>query len=514
MKKLCIVLCIILIFIAINCGRRKNPLEPEFVTLVSPERDEIVTLTRPTFTWNAVSYGFLYQIQIDNRNTFYTPVIDDSLISSALYVCPISLSDQEYWWRVRVRQEHSSWEVWSEINKFTMAVGTPIPLSPVNDTVTTNMPSFTWNAIPFAQKYRIQIDDNNTFVTVVADDSSITGESFVPDTAFSDGLYYWRVRVKTEDEEWGKWSTVAEFFMDTNPFRIVASYQTMGYARGVLVRRDTAYVAQGEGGFAIIDLTDEENPVLVGESSAHGNALTVAIRDTFAYLAAGKDGVSTIGFADPHAPEWQSLAAGGDDNAVDLVIVSPPTDTMSYIFVAERDEGMWVLEILPGYPGFPQPFFPFNVPGYENGLFLDSVYLFIACGELGLTILDISKVTEPEIIGTCDTKGYATKLFVRDTLVYIADGREGLKIANISDISAPYIIGSFDTEDDAKDIFVKGDTVFIADENNGLVVVDVSDPILPQYLGGVLTENAESVWVEDDYAVIVDRYEGILIVKW
>lgn len=516
MKKGYFVFFLILLSILIDCGKRKTPLEPEFVTLVSPETDAVIdTTTKPIFIWNAVSYAYEYQIQIDDKNTFYTPIVDDSNITSSSYLCPVSLSDKRYWWRVRARQEHSGWEVWSETGIFIVSVGTPVPLSPVDDTVATNTPIFTWSPIPNAVKYRIQVDDYNTFYTSIVDDSTITQEEYtLLDTTLLDGSYFWRVRVKTGDNEWGDWSNTASFSIDTNPFRIVSSIQTKGYAWDFLVRNDTAYVAQGEGGFAIIDLTDEEYPILVGECDARGNAKGITVMDSFAYLAVGKNGISTILFANLDSLEFLWQTAAGEDNAEDIIIYFPADDTMFYMFVAEKDEGMWLLEIFPAYPGYPQPLAEFDVPGYENGLFLDSTYLYIACGELGLTIVDISKVTAPDIIGTCDTKGYAYDVFVKDTLVFIADGREGLEIINAVDISSPYVIGSFDTEDNARSLFIKGDTAFIADENKGLVVLDVSDPTLPQYLGGVETAYATAVWIGEYYAVISDRYDGIIIVKW
>ena len=117
-------------------------------------------------------------------------------------------------------------------------------------------------------------------------------------------------------------------------------------------------------------------------------------------------------------------------------------------------------------------------------------------------------------MGNCDTKGYATAVYVQDTLAFVADGREGIQIIDVADVTTPSIVGSFPAQDDAKGIFVRGDTAFFADENNGFAVLDVSDPTLPQYLGGTVTQNAETVWIENDYAIVVDRYDGILIVKW
>jgi hypothetical protein len=515
MRKAYVLIVIALMSFLFNCGKRKNPLEPEFVTLLSPVNSEIVTSTAPLFEWNGVSYSYLYQIQIDDKNTFYSPIIDDSTLTSTTFQCPYSLSDREYWWRVRVRQEYSGWEVWSETGRFTVSVGTPVPMYPVDDTIDTGTPTFSWNPILNAVKYRIQIDDFNTFYTPLFDDSSLTVEQYVPDSTIMDGFYYWRVRVKTGDGEWSHWSPSASFGVDANPFKVIANIQTMGYARDVLVRDDTAYVAQGEGGFMIVDLTDEENPLVVGQlDNTHGTAYGLAVMDSFAYIAVGKNGVSSVDFSDPQNPQWLQLIGGGEDNAVDLVVFYPEMDTMSYVFVAEKDEGMWVLQVYPAFPGYPQPFYLYNVPGYENGLFLDSTLLYVACGELGLQIVDMSDISNPSIIGACDTKGYANEVFVRDTLVYIADGREGLTILNAADPTSPYIIGVYDTSDDALGLCVKGDTAFVADENAGYVVLDVSDPTLPQFLGGTVTEYAETVWVEDDYAIVVDRYDGLLIVKW
>jgi len=93
----------------------------------------------------------------------------------------------------------------------------------------------------------------------------------------------------------------------TNPDNpIVGSVDTDGSAEGVILSQDEtkAYVADGAAGLKIIDITDPANPSILGSVDTPGNALKVALSqdETRAYVADGSAGLTVIDITNPSSP--------------------------------------------------------------------------------------------------------------------------------------------------------------------------------------------------------------------
>ena len=53
--------------------------------------------------------------------------------------------------------------------------------------------------------------------------------------------------------------------------------------------------------------------------------------------------------------------------------------------------------------------------------------------------------SSPHLIGSCDTPGDAYGVAISGTCAYVADGDSGLQVIDISTPSSPHLIGSCDT---------------------------------------------------------------------
>ena len=91
---------------------------------------------------------------------------------------------------------------------------------------------------------------------------------------------------------------------ETGGYTVVARYTTPAYAQDVALDDTLLYVAQGEGGLLILDISDPAHPWEVSNvtQNARGYSLKVAFRDSAVYLAAGGFGVTAIDVADPYNP--------------------------------------------------------------------------------------------------------------------------------------------------------------------------------------------------------------------
>ncbi|MBN8248316.1 MAG: hypothetical protein J0L84_12855, partial [Verrucomicrobia bacterium] len=99
---------------------------------------------------------------------------------------------------------------------------------------------------------------------------------------------------------------------------------------------------------------------------------------------------------------------------------------------------------------------------------------FVAAGEAGLMVFDVSERTRPFLRGRLDTPGFAKALHVQDTRAYVADGEGGLAIIDVGNPVSPQLLGRHDTPGVAEDVVVVGGRAYIADGSGGWLVVDVS----------------------------------------
>ncbi|UCD20224.1 MAG: hypothetical protein JSU64_03550, partial [candidate division WOR-3 bacterium] len=66
------------------------------------------------------------------------------------------------------------------------------------------------------------------------------------------------------------------------------------------------------------------------------------------------------------------------------------------------------------------------------------------------------------IIGVCPLPGYANKVVLVDSLAYVANGQGGLQIVNISDPESTYVIGQYLTDRDVGSVAVRDTFAYIA----------------------------------------------------
>jgi hypothetical protein len=263
-------------------------------------------------------------------------------------------------------------------------------------------------------------------------------------------------------------------------FTIIGECPLPGYAEKVELVGDLAYVADGQGGLQIVDITNPESTSVIGNYVPYGwDANAVAVRDTFAYVALSPlgGGLLVLSIADPTSP--YSLVQDGSFSAYD--VVAPAADT-AYVYIAA---GYW--------------FYVWDTLAY------------LSCEQMGMWIFNLaSPDTLP--VGWIDTPANARSLFINGNQAYVADGRAGLIIIDITDPAHPVIVGEFDTRDYANEVCVSGDKAYVADGDGGLFVIDVSNPDKPVLYGSLDVSYANGIAVRNDTIFVADRDLGLLII--
>ena len=153
-----------------------------------------------------------------------------------------------------------------------------------------------------------------------------------------------------------------------------------------------------------------------------------------------------------------------------------------------------------------------DIPGHAKDVAVAGDYAFVAAGEAGLQVVDISRLEAPVVVGSLDTAGDAQNIKVVGNTAFLADGPGGLVIVDVSSPLAPRLLGQVATPAPAVDIAVAGDKVYVADEQ-GLRVVDVANPASPVVAGGVdLSGKPSGVDVYGSLVAVSCLSSGIKIV--
>ena len=130
---------------------------------------------------------------------------------------------------------------------------------------------------------------------------------------------------------------------------------------------------------------------------------------------------------------------------------------------------------------------------------LDGRYAYMAAGEAGLQIFDISDPTGPFWVAWVDTPGYAQGVAIYGGCAYVADG--DFQIIDIDPVESAHILTSVDTSDSAVGVAVSEGFAYVAAHDSGLAIVAIDPPASAHLVKSVDTDfQAWGVAVSGGYA--------------
>ncbi|MFL6211722.1 MAG: Ig-like domain-containing protein [Pyrinomonadaceae bacterium] len=245
-----------------------------------------------------------------------------------------------------------------------------------------------------------------------------------------------------------------------------------GFANGVAVNGDYAYIAAGASGLQVVGLdADRTNPQVVASLSLPGNANAVTLAGNLAYIAAGNAGLHVVDIANPLTPHLLgSFSTGGNArgvkvrgttafvaNSSNLQIVNAANPgAMIQISTLSLNGTVWNLEI-------------------DNGRNLAAV----AAGSGGVYLVDISNLAAPVVRGSVAT-GDARSVAMNGNFAFVADHTNSMRALNTMNPAAPTILSTTPQNLGGllNDIVLSGDFALGADVFfvNGIPIVDITTP--------------------------------------
>jgi hypothetical protein len=239
----------------------------------------------------------------------------------------------------------------------------------------------------------------------------------------------------------------------------IGYYDTPGDAWDVAVRDNYAYVADREGGFRIIDITNPEEPFQVGYNQTNNYAKKVALYGTWAFIAAG-NGFYVFNVSDPTNPE--------------NILYYPIIDTV-------------------------------------NDFVIDGNYLYLACYLAGIRIFNISNPESPVQVGAYHSSGLAFDIAYSNNHIFLADGFVGLRIINVSNPASPFPVGLFMANVVA--VAVSESKAYICDLSYELKVLDVTSPSSPHQIGAMnVFGGGNEIALDNGFAYIGCGDAGVIAV--
>jgi hypothetical protein len=295
-------------------------------------------------------------------------------------------------------------------------------------------------------------------------------------------------------------------------YKIVKRISTLGFAQDVVKKDNLLYIAQGEAGLMIIDASDTSNVQMLADTvpNLQGYSAKLTVKDSLVYIAAGSNGIFMIDVSDPAQPEQIDI------NLLNNVTVRNVDILGNYLFASISEHGFSMYNI--SIPLDPIYYGNVETAGYAHDLVVtsDTAYVLAACGELGLSIFNITQfqIGVTTFVGSCDTEGYAEAIVIDEdaSIAYLACGTMGLQVVDYADTANISVIGSFDYGGYAKDLIVKDNKVYMTAELSGLHILDVSNPANIKLEGVVDTEFALGIEMDDQYIYVADEEGGLLLI--
>ena len=201
------------------------------------------------------------------------------------------------------------------------------------------------------------------------------------------------------------------------------NYNPSGYAAGIYISGNQAFLADGTAGLSIFDIS---NPVSISYV-------------TNGYLNEYAENDEDVSVANNNA-----FLVGGGPTLLRIDDVTKPSSI--------KEVGK------------------FTLVGDSQCIFLKDNYAYIG-DNLGLEIIDISNTASPNEIGYYNAGDDVVGVCVSGNYAYLSCGYSGLKMVNISDPSYPTEAGFYDTKDYAFDVKVIGDKVYVANFDGGLEIL-------------------------------------------
>jgi hypothetical protein len=232
-----------------------------------------------------------------------------------------------------------------------------------------------------------------------------------------------------------------------------------------------AFLGSTWDGVPIVDISNPESPREISIVQFEGLKQAIRIKDNYAFMCSNWGALIIVDISDPASPQivWDSL---GTRTANDIDIHG------NIAYVATSYFGLLVMDI--SNPASPQVLSSYVTGDNQsiNGVAVSGNYAYLAAGWNGLEVVDLATM---QLVAAIDSLSYAFRVKTADNHAYISYGDPDcpLAIVDISNPLSPQTTGIYFPPQDLVNFDVVGDLIYVADWQHCLRVLDISDPCSP-----------------------------------
>jgi|GEM_PF-4607648 len=292
----------------------------------------------------------------------------------------------------------------------------------------------------------------------VLTDSNLSQKSHITLSHETQDIFVGNDKIITTDGTQG----IKIFKKDTNELSLIGSWSNNSYMGPLTECNDYVYVAQ-ENNVKILDISNPSSPILYDSLPTYKMPISDII------IANGK------------------------------------------LFVTQPSKGLSVYDLT--IPGSPVLIDTFAVTGTPYRIKVDSNYAYLACGEAGIRVLNISNIHSIDEVGFYDPAGIIYDLDIFNHKAYLAAGDQGLIELDIADPTGPFLLKNIPTEGRAIGISYKNFTIYLTTSFNKLTTY-IETPQGQINIIGYFTPcglRSEVFWGSDLTRPVVDEDNNIYL---
>jgi hypothetical protein len=240
---------------------------------------------------------------------------------------------------------------------------------------------------------------------------------------------------------------------------LMGSMETNAFVfNGTAIGGSYMYVACGTAGMRVIDISNPSAPSIVGSYDTPGYAWGVALAGQYAYVADGNS-VQVLNVSNPASPAY---AGSVTTSAKDIAVAG------SRAYVA----GLNVLQIVdisnPSAPAITGTL-SFSYPISAVAVKVQNGIAYVAGSAGGLLVVDVSNPTNPTQLGSLSPSGGSSAstlgVFVSGTHAYVGNYVGGFAIVDVSNPASPALRNLIMTMGSARDVVVSSGWAWTTDSS-------------------------------------------------
>lgn len=325
-------------------------------------------------------------------------------------------------------------------------------------------------------------------------------------------------------------------------FTMVGSWPTSREARNAFILDDMAYIANGEDGLKILNVSDPSNPQEVGSYQLE-NTQNVIVVNNIAYVieqgqvqggSALSDKLVLIDVNTPSIPRALGEYTPESGFAHQTLSNMAVSDQVVYLTLSDR-----FIAVNVSVPSHPVTIgeFSFSSNISSPGVAVVDGIAYLQANQLH--VVDVRNPAEPIEIGGSNT-GWGSSIAVHNQIAYVASWSTGLIILDVSDPAKPIklgqyleLVGNYDllppgasSRQTILDVSVSGNIAYLTYSfgedhstwtqvlESGVIAVDISDPVNPRKIA-VYSEldGASCIFAAGDLVFVTDSTRGLIVLR-